>query len=143
MKEIMLAGSGMGSVAMHTKAKRSILLVAGIALVLGLAGCDTFFFSVRRPESTHRAERPKRSERHGPLYQKGQVVEIRGRIVVNKHQIILEDQDSPAVFRFVGLRQEEKRNLYRRAGEQSRIMLRVVSTQSERYYNARLIQLRH
>lgn len=121
---------------MHTKVKRSILLIGGIALILGLAGCDTFFLAVR--------SRPERPERHVPLYQKGQVVEIRGRIVVNnKHQIILEDQDSPAVFRFVGLHQQEKRELYRRAGEQSRVMLRVVSTQSGRYFNARLIQLRH
>jgi len=117
---------------MLTKVKRGMLLIGGIALILGLAGCDTFFFTVR-----------SRPERHVPLYQKGQVVEIRGRIVVNKSQIILEDQDSPAVFRFVGLRQEEKRNLYRRAGEQSRVMLRVVSTQSGRYFNARLMQLRH
>jgi hypothetical protein len=118
---------------MHTKVKRSILLIGGIALILGLAGCDTFFLAVR-----------SRPERHVPLYQKGQVVEIRGRIVVtNKHQIILEDQDSPAVFRFVGLHQQERRDLYRRAGEQSRVMLRVVSTQSGRYFNARLIQLRH
>ena len=121
---------------MHTKVKRSILLIGGIALILGLAGCDTFFLAVR--------SRPERPERRVPLYQKGQVVDIRGRIVVNnKHQIILEDQDSPAVFRFVGLHQQEKRELYRRAGEQSRVMLRVVSTQSGRYFNARLIQLRH
>ncbi len=122
---------------MHKNAKRSILLIAGIALTLGLAGCESFFFAVRSPE------RPKRPERHVPLYQKGQVVEIRGRIVVNKHQVMLEDQDSPAVFRFVGLRPEERRELSRRAGELRRVMLRVVSTQSARYYNARFIQLRH
>jgi hypothetical protein len=120
---------------MHTKAKRSILLIAGIMLILGLAGCDTLYLVVR--------SKPERSERRVPLYRKGQVVEIRGRIVANRHRIILEDRDSPAVFRFVGLRPEEKRDLYRRAGEQSRVILRVVSTPSGRYFNARLLQLRH
>jgi len=125
---------------MHKNAKRGLLLFAGVALTLGLAGCDTFFFAVRNHESANRSKRP---ERHMPLYQKGQVVEIRGRIAVNKHQVMLEDQDSPAVFRFVGLRPEERRDLSRQTGELRRVMLRVVSTKSARYYNAQFIQFRH
>jgi hypothetical protein len=128
---------------MHKNARRRILFIAGIALTLGLAGCDTFFFAVRSPESGNRSERPKKPERHVALYQKGQVVEIRGRIVVKKNQVMFEDQDSSAVFRFVGLRPEERRDLSNRAGELIRVMLRVVSTQSARYYNARFIHSRH
>ena len=128
---------------MQKFAKRSILLIAAVALSLGLAGCGTLFFSAALgPDREAPKHEPNRPDRDRPLFQKGQVLDIRGRIVVNKHQILLEDQNSPAVFRLVGLRPEEQKALSRRAGELTWIRLKVISRESARVYNARVLGLR-
>jgi hypothetical protein len=137
---------------MHKNAKRSILLIAAVALTLGVAGCGTLFFGAtlgpNREAPKHVPNRPDRDgpkhapDRDRPLFQKGQVVDIRGRIVVNNHQIMLEDQNSPAVFRLVGLRPEERKALSRRAGEFTWVRLKVISMESARVYNARFLKSR-
>ena len=108
--------------------KRGILFMAAVMLAAGLAGCGTFSltFSSRARDVS--------------LYQKGQVVDIQGRVVVTRQEISLEDQRSPAVFRLVGLRQDERKALTRLAGEVTVIRLKVVSTQSAHAYNAQLVQ---
>ena len=129
---------------MHKNAKRSILLIAAVALALGVAGCGTLFFSATLgPDREAPKHVPNKPDRDRPLFQKGQVVGIRGRIVVNKHQVMLEDQNSPAVFRLVGLRPEQRKALSRRAGEIIWVRLKVISMESARVYNARLLESRH
>jgi hypothetical protein len=125
---------------MYRNVKRSILLIAAVVLTLGVTGCGTLFFGVssgqRRNEPRHKPE----SER--PLFQKGQVLEIRGRIMADRNQVMLQDQNSPAVFRLVGLRPEQRNALIRRGGESISLRLKVISIESARVYNARVLDLR-
>jgi len=118
---------------MHQNTKRSILLIAAITLTLGVSGCSTLFYR----------EAPKQApDRERPLFQKGQELGIHGRIVMNRNQVLLEDQNSPAVFRLVGLRPEHREELSRHAGELIWVRLKVISVESARLYNARIFEPR-
>jgi hypothetical protein len=124
---------------MYRNVKRSILLIAAVVLTLGVTGCGTLFFGVssgqRRGEPRHKPEQER------PLFQRGQVVEVRGRITANRNQVMLQDQNSPAVFRLVGLSPQQRNSLMRRDGESIVLRLRVISIESARVYNARVLNL--
>jgi len=114
---------------MQRNVKHGILLIAAVTLMLGIAGCGTFSFGFTSRDSGM------------PLYQRGQVVEVLGKVVLDKKQVTLEDQNSSVVFRFVGLRPDNQRALSGLAGEYVRVQLKVISTQSAHAYNAQFIQL--
>jgi hypothetical protein len=122
---------------MHAKAKRGILLIAVVALVLGLSGCGTFPFA-RVSGPAVRAPGP--AQREAPLFRNGQVLDIQGRVVLNRNQVTLQDQNSPAVFRFVGLQPAAQKALSGLAGKFTRVRLKVISTESARAYTAQFIQ---
>ena len=124
---------------MYRNVKRSILLIAAVVLTLGVTGCGTLFFGVSSGQE--RNEPRHKPERERPLFQKGQVVDIRGRITANRNQVLLQDQNSPAVFRLVGLRPEQRNALIRQSGESIALRLKVISIESARVYNARVLNL--
>jgi hypothetical protein len=111
-----------------TYSRRGISIIAILALTLGLAGCGTLTFAVFGQVS------------ETPLYQKGQVADILGRVEVDKHQITIVDQSSSALFRLVGLRSDEQKSLANLAGEIVRLRLKVISTESAHAFRAQLVQ---
>ncbi len=113
---------------MHRNMTRVFLLVAAAALTLALSGCGTFSFA------------PSGPGRDAPLFRNGQVVDIQGRVVLNKNDVMLQDQNSDAVFRFVGLQPAARKALSGLAGKFTRVRLKVISTESARAYNAQFIQ---
>ena len=114
---------------MQRNTKRGILLIAAVTLILALTGCGTLTFGFSSRDSG------------APVYPRGQAVEILGRVVLDKRQVMLEDQNSPVVFRFVGLRPDDQRALSGLAGEVVRVQLKVISTQSAHAYNAQFVRL--
>ncbi len=115
---------------MHAIAKRICLVVSAVAFVLVLAGCGTFPF----------AAAPRGPAQPAPAYRAGQVLDVTGRVVLDKNQVTLQDVASPAVFRFVGLKPAEQKALAGLAGKNTRVRLKVVSVQSARVYNAQFVQ---
>jgi hypothetical protein len=105
-----------------------LVVLAAVALA-ALAGCATFPFLQTTGPS-----------RDAPLYRNGQIVDIVGRVIVDKNRILLQDQDSPALFVFVGLEPAAQKALAGLEGKYTKVRLRVVSVQSARGYNAQFIQ---
>jgi hypothetical protein len=128
---------------MYRNVKRSILLIAAVVLTLGVTGLadarGTLYIGA---SSGERRNEPRRAPvRERPLFQRGQVLDIRGRITADRNQIMVQDQNSPAVFRLVSLRPEQRRDLLRRSGDLIVVRLRVISIQSARVYTARVLEM--
>jgi hypothetical protein len=107
---------------------KSVVLVLAAALTLVLVGCGTFFFA------------PRAAPRNVPMFNNGQVVDITGRVGMDRNQITLRDLNSPALFRFVGLKPAEQKALSGLAGKATRVRLRVISSPSPNNYNAQFVQ---
>jgi hypothetical protein len=67
-------------------------------------------------------------------------VDILGRVEVYKHQAMIVDQSSSALFRLVGLRSEEQKSLTNLAGEIVRLRLKAISTESAHDFRAQVVQ---
>jgi hypothetical protein len=111
---------------MRMKAWRGVLMVFAVAFALSLAGCGSIAKS--SPASA------------APLFKNGQVVDIEGRVVMDKNQVTLQDLKTQTVFRFTGLQAAPQKALSGLAGKVTRVRLRVVSAQAARVYNAQFIQ---
>ncbi len=115
---------------MHAIAKRIWLAVPVVALALVLAGCGSF------PVATG----PRGPAQPASAYRAGQVVDVTGRVVLNRNQVTLQDVASPAVFRFVGLKPAEQKALAGLAGKNTRVRMKIVSVESARAYNVQFVQ---
>ena len=106
-----------------------LLLLAAIAIVFSVAGCETLIGISFMPKK-------------GVLVpSKGAIVVIVGKIDVRGKEISLEDQSSDNVYRFVGLKKDETISLERLEGRVVRIRLKIISMESAKGINAQLIDI--
>ncbi len=115
---------------MDVRVRRLVLVVAVALAGALLVGCGTFPASITRggPRSS------------APAFSNNQVVDITGRVSVDKNQISLADLNSPAVFRLVGLKPAEQKAIGGLAGKVTKLRLRVLSSPAPNNYNAQFIQ---
>jgi hypothetical protein len=108
--------------------KRFRLAALAVSVLVTLCACGTFSFVV-----------PRAAPGEPARYRNGQQVEVVAKVIVDRNQVTLQDQDSPAVFRLVGLQPAPRKALSGLDGRYTRVRLRIVSVESARVYNAQFI----